>query len=41
MSVKCIEKLGFAGVPIFLIFGPKHRLWVLVSGSNVYPQSMF
>ena len=27
-----IEKLGFAGVhiPIFLIFAPKHRLWVLV-----------
>ena len=34
------------GIPIFLIFAPKHRLWVLVrtalpSGSNVYPQSMF
>ena len=27
---------------IFLIFAPKHRLWVLVRGvSNVYPQSMF
>ena len=33
---------------IFLIFAPKHRLWVLVttassrrSGSNEYPQSMF
>ena len=28
---------------IFLIFAPKHGLWVLVrtGGSNVYPQSMF
>ena len=28
-----IEKLGYAGIyliPIFLIFAPKHRLWVLV-----------
>ena len=26
-----IAKLGFAvGIPIFLIFAPKHRLWVLV-----------
>ena len=25
-----IVKLGFAGVYIFLIFVPKHRLWVLV-----------
>ena len=39
MSVKCIPlklhfyiaKMGFAGVYIFfLIFAPKHRLWVLV-----------
>ena len=35
------------GISIFLIFAPKHRLWVLVrtashrGGSNVYPQSMF
>ena len=33
------------GIPIFLIFAPKHRLWVLVrtrrGGSNVYLQSMF
>ena len=45
MSVKCIppytpllySKTGiFRGVPIFLSFAPKHRLWVHVS-----PQSMF
>ena len=44
-----IEKLEYAGVYLFfLIFAPKHRLWVLVRtasarrcGSNVYPQSMF
>ena len=57
MSVKCIpsptpplySKTGVCtGIPIFLIFAPKHRLWVLVrtasvrrGGSNVYPQSMF
>ena len=47
MSVQCIppytpllySKTGVCrGIPIFLIFVPKHRLWVLV-GSNVYPQS--
>ena len=50
MSVQCIppqtpllySKAGVCmGIPIFLIFAPKHRLWVLVGGSNVYPQSMF
>ena len=51
MSVKCIppntpllcSKTGVCrGIPIFLIFAPKHRMWVLVrGGSNVYPQSMF
>ena len=54
MSVQCIPliphfymaKLGFGGgIPGFLIFGPKHRLWVLIrtrqGGSNAYPQSMF
>ena len=25
-----IVKLGFTGVYIFLIFAPKHRLWVIV-----------
>ena len=52
-----IEKVGFTrvyifflfllqGIHIFLIFAPKHRLWVLVrtgsnvGGSNVLPQSM-
>ena len=36
-------KLGYAGVYLFfLIFAPKHRLWVLVkTGSTVYPQLMF
>ena len=34
------------GIPILLIFGQKHRLWVIVrtpsrGGSNMYPQSMF
>ena len=32
------------GIPNFLIFDPKHRLWLLVTrggGSNVCPQSMF
>ena len=31
------------GITIFLIFVPKHRLWILVSrgGSNVYSQSRF
>ena len=31
------------GIPILLIFAPKHRLWVLIrtaSGSNVYPQPL-
>ena len=52
MSPFYIVKLGYAGVYLcFLIFAPKHRLWVLVrtasvrrfrrGGSNVYPQSMF
>ena len=57
MSVQCIpphtpliySKTGvYRGIPIFLNFDPKHRLWVLVrttsprrGGSNVYPQSMF
>ena len=45
MSVQCIppytpllySKIGVCrGIPIFLIFDPKHRLWVLA-----YPQSMF
>ena len=41
-----IEKLEFAGgIPIFLIFDTKHRLWVLEmpsqGGSNMYPQPMF
>ena len=37
-----IVKLGFTEVFIFfLIFALKHRLWVLVRSSNVYPQSMF
>ena len=26
-----IVKLGFTGVYFFLIFAPKHRLWVLVT----------
>ena len=39
MSVKCVppqtpllySKIGVCrGIPIFLIFAPKHRLWVLV-----------
>ena len=39
MSVKCIpthtpllySKTGvYRGIPIFLVFAPKHRLWVLV-----------
>ena len=56
MSVKCLppqtpllySKTGVRrGIPIFLIFAPKHRLWVLVrtasprrrrGGSNVYPR---
>ena len=37
------------GIPIFHIFAPKHRVWVIVrtasarrrGDSNVYPQSMF
>ena len=33
------------GIPIFLIFAPKHRWWVLIRttsvSSNVYPQYMF
>ena len=38
--------LKFAGgIPIFLIFDTKHRLWVLEmpsqGGSNMYPQPMF
>ena len=58
MSVSCIppytpllyRKTGICrGVPYFLIFFPKHRLWVFVitvshgGGSNMfmYPQSMF
>ena len=51
MSVKCIpphtpllysETGVYRGIAFFLIFDPKHRLWVLVrTGSNVYPQSMF
>ena len=52
MSVQCIppctpilySKTGVRrGIPIFLIFVPKHRMWILVrrGGSNVYPQSMF
>ena len=46
-----ISKTGvYRGIPIFLIYAPKHRLWVFVrtasarprrGGSNVYPQSMF
>ena len=45
MSVKCLlpqtpllySKTGICrGIPICLIFAPKHR-----GGSNVYPQSMF
>ena len=37
-----IVKLGYTGMYIFLIFVPKHRLWVLVNrgGSNMYSQSM-
>ena len=44
MSVKCIPRLtpllykkigGITGMPFFLIFSPKHRLWVLVrTGSS-------
>ena len=47
MSVKCpytpllYRKNGVCrGIPIFLIFAPKHRL-PRRGGSNVYPQSMF
>ena len=29
------------GIPILLIFDPKHRLWVRRGGSSEYPQSMF
>ena len=38
----------YRGIPIFLIFDPKHRLWILVrtasarrGGSHVYPRSLF
>ena len=55
MSVTCIppaipllySKIGVCGgIPNFLIFTPKHSLWVLVRTasarcSNVYPQSVF
>ena len=50
MSVQCIppqtpllcSKTGVCnGIPIFLNFAPKHRLWVLVRTATVYPQSMF
>ena len=46
MAVKCITPLYVVngvdrGIPILLIFDPKHRLWVCVGGSNVYPQLMF
>ena len=42
MSVKCIplkphfyiEKLVCRGIPIFLIFDPKHTLWVIVFNEN-------
>ena len=43
MSVKCIpphttllcNKLGaYRGIPIFLTFDPKHRLWVLLGTHN-------
>ena len=54
VSAKCIpshtpllySKTGVCrGIPISLIFAPKHRLWVLFrttsrGGSKVYPQSM-
>ena len=30
-----IVKLGFTGVYIFLIFAPKHRLWVLVRTASL------
>ena len=39
------QNWGMQGIPIFLIFAPKHRLWVLVRTAserpNLYPQSMF
>ena len=50
MSVKCMppytpllySKAGVCrGIPNFLIFDLKHRLWVHRGGSNKYPQSMF
>ena len=53
MSVQCTpphfpllySKTGVCrGIPIFLIFAPKHRLWVLVRTASVrqtYPQSIF
>ena len=51
MSVRCIplytpllcSKNGVCrGIPIFLIFAPKHRLWVhVISEYSEYPQSMF
>ena len=41
MSVKCVPPLLFSktgvcrGIPIFLIFAPKHRLWVLVRTASL------
>ena len=36
-----IEKKNgvYGGIPIFLVFAPKHIFWV--GGSNEYPQAMF
>ena len=36
----------YRGMPIFLIFDPKHSVWVLIrmpnpGGFDMYPQSMF
>ena len=50
MSVKCVRpytpllysKTGVRrGIPTFLIYAPKHRLWVLVVGSNLYHNLLF